>query len=257
MSAAKMKIRSIDVPILMYHHLTAQNSADGRFYEISVTQFEKELDLLRRWHFQTINFYELLQVLDSARPKRTKLVLITFDDAFRSFRELALPALKKRGMKATVFVPAGYIGGTNEWDRARGFPEHEIMSVGELREIVDAGTEIGSHGWMHRSLPACDEAQAQEEVVYSRDRLRELGFSADVFAYPYGEYSSRSCDLVRAGGYRAAVSIFSNEPSVTANRFAMRRVYVHPGDTPLRFQLKLSALYLKYRSLIGRLPIKY
>jgi peptidoglycan/xylan/chitin deacetylase (PgdA/CDA1 family) len=242
-----MKMRAIDVPILMYHHVAAQDETAPGAYEIPLRQFEQELELIRKWRFQTINFYELLQILDGARPKRRRPVLITFDDAFRSFRELALPALKKQGMKATVFVPAGHIGGTNEWDRARGIPEHDIMSANELREIVAAGTEIGSHGWTHRDLTCCSESERDEEFVNSKSLLEKIvSQPVRVFSYPYGRYRKEYFSQVQAAGYKAAVSIFSNEPTVTTQRYAMRRIYIHPTDHRLRFRIKLSQPYLKY-----------
>ena len=184
-------------------------------------------------------------------PRGKRIAIITFDDGFRSFFELAFPALKRRGMRATVFVPAGEIAGTNRWDLAAGYPQHPVMSDGELREIAAAGMEIGSHGWAHRSLPECSELEAREELVQSRERLGELGLVPDIFAYPYGHYSRHCVEIVNEAGYQAAASIFSDAPSVTANRFAMRRIYVHPGDTPLRFRSKLSRAYLRYKAMRG------
>jgi len=239
----------MNLPILLYHHLVQGENVRGDQYEISIRQFEEQLDMLQRLKFETIDFVTLTEILEGQQKTRKRIAIITFDDAFRSFFELALPALTRRRMRATVFVPAGEIGGSNRWDSAKGVPSREIMSEDELRQIATEGMEIGSHGWAHRSLPNCSEAEAQEELIHSRERLRALGHRADVFAYPYGEYSPDSAEMVRHAGYRAAVSIFSDSPSVTGNRFAMRRIYVHPGDAPLRFRSKLSGFYLRYKAL--------
>lgn len=239
----------MDLPILLYHHLVDGADVNPSAYEISIRQFEEQLDLLTAWGFRVINFATLLRMLDGAEPRRDRLAIITFDDAFRSFYELAFPALKKRGMSATVFVPAGEIGGKNRWDIAEGFPERAVMNADELREIAAGGMEIGSHGWSHQSLPDCSEAAAAEEVVRSRDRLMELGLRPQVFAYPYGKYAPATAAVVRAAGYDAAVTIFSDGRTVTADRYAMRRIYVHPGDTPWRFRCKLSRFYLRYKAM--------
>ena len=242
---------TFDIPILLYHHLVAGNDVNPATYEMSIRQFEQQLDLLGRWGFTVISFATLLRVMKGLEPRRPRTVIITFDDAFHSFFELAFPALKQRGMRATVFVPAGEIGGTNRWDAAAGYPQHPVMRDAELREIAAAGIEIGSHGWAHRSLPKCSDLKAREELVRSRERLGELGLAPEVFAYPYGHYSSRCVEMVNEAGYQAAVSIFSDARSVTANRFAMRRIYVHPGDTPFRFRCKLSRAYLRYKAMRG------
>lgn len=242
----------MDLPILVYHHLVQTDHVNADSYEISLSQFEEQLDLLQALGFETISLADLCLALDEGRRNLSKVVVLTFDDAFRSFHELALPTLSRHGMRATVFVPVGEIGGTNRWDAAAGYPQRAVMSESELREIAAAGMEIGSHGWTHRSLPGCSEHEIEEELVRSRERLRELGFAADFFAYPYGHYSKRCIELVKAAGYKGAASMFSDAPSVTDNRFALRRVYVHPGDTPLRFRCKLSRPYLRYKAMRGR-----
>src|SRR5262249_41132743 len=114
---------------------------------------------------------------------------------------------------------------------------------------IEGGFEIGIHGWAHRDLTACTPEEIDEEVSRSRNYLQEtFGLSADTFAYPYGKYSTRHFDLLRAAGYSGAVSIFSSESYVTSNPFAMRRIYVHSGDSLGRFRIKMSPLYLRYKA---------
>jgi peptidoglycan/xylan/chitin deacetylase (PgdA/CDA1 family) len=239
----------MNIPILLYHHLVADGQADPAHYEISLQQFEEHLDLLLRWGFSIISFATLVRIIDRLEQPRARMAIITFDDAFQSFFQLALPALQRRGMAATVFVPAGLIGSTNHWDNHSEQPQREIMSAEDLIESAKAGTEIGAHGWAHRSLPNCSDDEAREEIFKSREHLHRLGLAADFFAYPYGQHSPRSCSMVEEAGYRGAVSIFSNAPDVTADRFAMRRIYIHPGDTALRFRIKLSRPYSRYKAM--------
>jgi FkbM family methyltransferase len=242
----------IDVPILLYHHLVADGPADGSLYEISIDQFNRQLDLLQGENFQAVTLQRLFRIIEEGEPFPPHVVVITFDDAYRSFIELALPALLARKMIASVFVPAGHIGGTNQWDSERGFPERRVMNEDELKQIVDAGIEIGAHGWAHRDLRRCSEPELREEIFDARAQLqRRLGVSADFFAYPYGSGTPRVSLLLAEAGYRGAVTIFSGEPTVTANRFCMRRIYIHKGDGPLRFRLKLSKPYLRYKAFRG------
>ena len=244
--------RGIDVPILLYHHLVTRGPVDSSLYEISVTQFEKHLDLLQRNGFEAVTLQRLFQIIEANEPLPSRMVVITFDDAFRSFIELALPALLARKMAASVFVPAGQIGGTNRWDVERGFPERAVMTENEIRKIMEAGIEVGAHGWAHRDLRACSDAELHEEIFDSRREMqRRFGVAPDFFAYPYGKGPTRLYPLLAEAGYRGAVTIFSNEPTVTANRFCMRRIYVHKGDGRIRFRLKLSKPYLRYKAFRG------
>ena len=236
-----------NVPILMYHHLTTGAPAPGR-YEISVAQFAAQLDCLQRRGFRTLTVSGLLQTLGDGRSLPRKTVVITFDDAYRSFKELAMPALQARGMTATVYVPVGHVGGRNVWDRARGFPERELMSAAEIKTLAASDVEIGVHGWEHLDLTRCTESQLERETAGARaEAARLTGVAVTSFSYPYGRHSQAHFELLREAGYAGAVSIFSSEPSVTANPLAMRRVYIHEGDTLFRFRLKLNPLYLRWR----------
>ena len=242
----------IDVPILLYHHLVGDRPADGSLYEISIDQFNQQLDLLQGENFQAVTLQRLFRMIDEGEASLPHIVVITFDDGYRSFIELALPALLARKMTASMFVPVAQIGGTNQWDQERGFPERRLMDEDELKKIVDAGIEIGVHGWAHRDLRYCSDAQLHQEIFDSRQELqRRLSVSADFFAYPYGSGTPRVSPLLAEAGYRGAVTIFSGEPTVTANRFCMRRIYIHKDDGPLRFRLKLSKPYLRYKAFRG------
>ena len=233
-----------NLPILMYHHL--DGSADTP-YALSVGQFIAQLDALRRSGFATLTFSDLSKAMQGHRECPGKPVLLTFDDGYESFRELAVPALAGRGMKATVFVVAGEIGGFNRWDVETGIPRRALMPEQGIREVIAAGMEVGSHGWAHRDLTACSDAELDEEIGWSRQELqRRFGVEVGAFAYPYGRHGARLFPRLVQAGYHCAASIFSNAKTVTENPFAMRRVYVHPGDTPLRFRYKLSPLYLRY-----------
>ncbi|HEY1675458.1 MAG TPA: polysaccharide deacetylase family protein [Streptosporangiaceae bacterium] len=78
------------------------------------------------------------------------LVALTFDDGYDDFRHYALPVLQRYGFGATAFVIAGRLGGVNAWD-ALG-PRKTLMTAGQVREVMAAGIEIGSHGLRHVTL---------------------------------------------------------------------------------------------------------
>ena len=156
-------------------------------------------------------------------------------------------------MTASVFVPAGEIGGTNRWDSTLGFPVRAVLNQAEIRSIVDAGIELGAHGFLHRNLKHCTDDDLHEEIFRGHDEMqRQLGITPQFYAYPYGIHEPRLYPLLAEAGYRGAVSIFSDEPAVTSNRFCMRRIYIHGGDNLLRFRLKLTPLYLKYKAFRGQ-----
>jgi len=177
---------------------------------------------------------ELVEARQQGRARG--LVALTFDDGYADFLEYAVPVLQKYGFNGTVFVLPGLLGGHNEWDPER--QRKRLMTADEVRQVADAGVEVGSHGLRHVSLPKADEATLHAEIAESRSRLQELvGSRTQVrgFCYPYGHTDSQAAAAVRAAGYDYACAI---APSKLLGPFAVPRTPVHDGDTSWRLYAK-------------------
>lgn len=109
-------------------------------------------------------------------------VAFTFDDDFAEQWHALMPIFEPHGARATFFVcRAG---------------ELSDQQVSLLRDLQDAGHEIGSHGMQHRSVlndyqadPARLTAYLAEEIAPSRATLESQGFKVSSFAYPYGHHT--------------------------------------------------------------------
>jgi peptidoglycan/xylan/chitin deacetylase (PgdA/CDA1 family) len=96
-------------------------------------------------------------------------------------------------------------------------------------------------------LAKLDENKQRDEIFRSKlvfESLLEV--SPEFYAYPYGSYTESGKAMLHESGYRGAVSMFSVARSVTADRFCLRRIMPHRGDSALSFRMKLSPLYLRY-----------
>ena len=236
----------MNLPLLMYHAVEA-GAPSGYGYAVPAGQFERQLDTIRRAGFQTISLGQLFDGLDGKAPLPRKSIVLTFDDAYRNVYQVAWPLMRERAMTGTLFVVADHVGGSNEWDQAKGMPRLELMDVAELKSMADAGWEIGSHGCEHLELAKVDENQQRDEIFRSKSQLESLlGIAPEFYAYPHGSYTEPVKELLRDAGYRGACSMFSKAGSVTADRFCLRRIMPHRGDSALSFRLKLSPIYLRY-----------
>lgn len=245
----------MNLPILMYHALEA-GAPSGYGYAVSAAQFERQLDAIRRAGFETISLGRLFDGLDGKAPLPRKPIVLTFDDAYRNIYEVAWPLMRERAMTGTLFVVADHVGGSNEWDQAKGMPRLELLDVAELKSLADAGWEVGSHGCRHLELAKADENEQREEIFRPKSQLKSLlGIAPDFSAYPYGSYTESVKEMLREAGYRGACSMFSRAASVTADRFCLRRIMPHRGDSALSFRLKLSPLYLRYVAWRDRRPM--
>jgi peptidoglycan/xylan/chitin deacetylase (PgdA/CDA1 family) len=236
----------MDLPILMYHAVEA-GVPSGYGYAVPARQFEQQLDAIGRAGFESISLAQLFDVLDGEASLPRKPIVLTFDDAYRNIHEVAWPLMRERAMTGTLFVAADHVGGSNEWDQIKGGPRLELMGAAELKEMAASGWEIGSHGCRHLELAKVDEGQQRDEIFRSKSQLVSLlGMMPEFYAYPFGSYTEPVKGMLRHAGYRGAVSMFSKAASVTADRFCLRRIMPHRGDSVLSFRMKLSPLYLRY-----------
>jgi peptidoglycan/xylan/chitin deacetylase (PgdA/CDA1 family) len=171
---------------------------------------------------------------------------ITFDDGYRDFAELAVPALRARGLHATVFVPAGHLGGWNSWDAGRA-ARRAILDAAELRELAAGGVEIGAHGASHVRLRDLDAEALERETGVARRTLESAaGRPVRLFAYPYGlwdDFDAAAEQAVRAAGFEAACSTHFGRGSRAAERYRLRRVGVAAGEPAQAFARKLAGAY--------------
>lgn len=149
----------------------------------------------------------------------------TFDDGYAGVYTRGYPILAAQGIPATVFVVAGAIGGINEWDIRIGDRVERLLTVGQLRELAQAGWEIGSHSMSHARLTQLPDKQLRAELYGSRVMLEDLlGNAVTSFAYPYGEVDARVSDAVREAGYRNAVTTRQSAYATGMNLLSLPRI---------------------------------
>lgn len=114
--------------------------------------------------------------------------LVTFDDGFTSVFENALPVLSRLGVPALLYAVTDWVGRDNGWPGQGGSaPRLPLMSWAALRELAQAGVEVGSHTSNHVDLAGASPEACERELTDSRRRLEdEMQREIRHFAYPYG-----------------------------------------------------------------------
>lgn len=225
--------------VLMYHNV----ATEPLFYSSSTEELVEQMEVLHARRMQVVPVDLYLDGLEG-RAQVARPVALTFDDAYASFAERALPVLERFGYPATVFVPTGHTGGFNCWDPAAD-PEHfRIMDAETLRELARHPlVTIGSHGVSHRSLGGVDGEQLEREICDSKRTLdHELGIEARLFAFPYGQRHDvppGSRAVLARCGYRAAFTTEWTRHPDPANVYALGRLEITAGDHAARFTRKL------------------
>ena len=229
-----------DVLILGYHGISERWSCD---LAVRPGCFEWQLGLLREWGYEGVTFERAM-----TDPPPGRCVAITFDDAYRSVIELALPIMRGFGMPGTVFVPTDYTGseramcwaGIDRWLGTADEGELMPMSWDELGQLADAGWEIGSHTCSHPHLTRIDRGRLVAELEQSRTRCEEqLGRPSRTIAYPYGDVDQRVIETTKQVGYSAGASIVP-VPVRPFSIFNWPRTGVYLGDEQRRFRFKIT-----------------
>ena len=179
----------IDSAILTYHSL----DDSGSVISVHPQKFAQQMRSLADSGIQVVSLPDALRIPGS--------VAITFDDAFLSFYEVALPLLTKYQFPATVFVVTGLCGTFNDWPQfGHSVPRLPLMDWEHIRNAASQNIIFGGHTHTHARL---QESNAKDEMRRSRDELEQkLGVQSTLFAYPYGHVDKAVRD--------AAASIFTH-----------------------------------------------
>ncbi len=211
-----------ELPILNYHSVGA--AADD--YTVPVAGFEEQLDWLASHGFHTVSLHDLAEWRQRRETLPDKAIILTFDDGKADALGIVLPALRKRGMRATFFVITDLVGraGYLTWDG--------------VRALADAGMEIGSHTATHPRLPDLPDARVQSELVESRRTLQgELHRPVEALAYPYNSVRARIEKAARTAGYRVAVAGVEHG---SADLLSLRRMPVNGMTRMEQFTAELA-----------------
>jgi peptidoglycan/xylan/chitin deacetylase (PgdA/CDA1 family) len=137
-------------------------------------------------------FAEHLRLFDSLKKNRSQDAQVTFDDGEQSQYRNALPLLTDYGIKAIYFVTPGLMG-----------TAAKFLGWDELRALQAAGHSIQSHGWSHKFLTFCSEAELVHELRASKQSLEDtLGSAVEEISVPGGRWNRRVIEVSAAAGYR-------------------------------------------------------
>lgn len=130
--------------------------------------------------------------LTHRRPARLSLerptVSFTFDDAPQSAVIEGAPVLEAEGVRGTWYLCAGLFGKDGHMGR--------FADADDARRLAAAGHEIACHTRDHIDCHRADDGRLLADVEVNVAALRELGGTADHFAFPYGEVGPRAKRLL-------------------------------------------------------------
>jgi peptidoglycan/xylan/chitin deacetylase (PgdA/CDA1 family) len=208
-------------PILLYHHIA--DAGSGNRYYVNPEVFRSQLQALRDWGYTALTVTDLVNVIINGGDLPAHPVVITFDDGNVDIYQNAFPILQEMGFVGTFYIVANRL-------ESRYF-----VNADQLKEMINAGWEIGDHSMSHIDLTK-DHSVIGYEMATSRSLLEgALGVKINTFAYPYGIIDDFVVNKASEYGYRAAMGLGTSWEHSWGTLFYLSRIEVQASYDMTKF----------------------
>lgn len=215
---------------LVMHRVVEDTSAE--WTDISLSMLKDILDLLCGRQIPTTSI---------SAWQGEKAVCLSFDDGAISDYAIVFPELVSRGMRATFFI-------VPEWVGKDGY-----LNWSQIREMRNAGMEIGSHGLTHVQMSRLGREDAWKEFDNSKKRIEEgIGSHVSTFAYPFGDHAAWCNRLGLEAGYTRLCSSRPGLGRKDDNILPRISVNRQHGQDDLPKLIEPSEMYLRWLDLFDR-----
>jgi peptidoglycan/xylan/chitin deacetylase (PgdA/CDA1 family) len=181
-------------------------------------QFLKEND------YRVVSLDQFVDFMQFKAQLPDRAVVITADDGWKSFYQIAYPILKKYGYPSTLFVYTD-------------FPESDDLALTwpMIKEMAKNGVDVECHSKTHRNLrmqrdedfKAYVNTLESELKVVQSEMQRKGGLTCRYLAYPYGGHNPLVVALTQKYGFRAAFTVTRGSNAYSAQDFLVRRSMIY------------------------------
>jgi poly-beta-1,6-N-acetyl-D-glucosamine N-deacetylase len=213
-----------DLLVLCYHSIKPEALLDDN-YTITQKQFVEQLEYLKAHGYQFVSAEAVRAAMTQKQKLPQKAVLLSFDDAYRSYYDFVVPILKQYGYPSMLAVVGSWI----ENDPPKGLAE-PLMSWKQIKEVAqnplvtiashtfdlhkatqytpqgNVGAIVGVRAFhQNRNLYETETAyrdKLQKDFDRQRDLfLKQVGRVPNIMVWPYGHYNALSNKVANQNGY--------------------------------------------------------
>jgi len=220
---------------IMYHRFD-ENKYPSTNIQMNI--FLEQIQLIKDLNYDFIhpeNFEKNFNI-----PKKQKKILITIDDAFQSFYEVAWPFLKENKIPFILFVSTEPVGnkGYMTWDQIKEV-EQESFAI------------IGHHSHSHDYLIDVSNEDFIKDIETANKIFTEkIGYIPSLFSYPFGEYSEFMRQYI-SKNFTYAFGQHSGVIDVNKEKFQLPRFPINENYGELkRFTSIIKTYPLEYKKLL-------
>ncbi len=205
---------------------------------IQMNVFLEHIQLIKNLDYEFIHpdgFQENFNV-----PKKQKKILLTIDDAFQSFYDVAWPFLKENKIPFILFVSTEPVGN-------KGY-----MTWNQLKELERENfVVIGHHSHTHEYLIEKSNEDFIKDIEKANIIFKEkLGYIPNLFSYPFGEYSEFMRNYI-SNNFNYAFGQHSGVIDLNKEKFQLPRFPINENYGEIkRFKSIVKTYPLEYKSLV-------
>ncbi|QDT03761.1 Gellan lyase precursor [Rubripirellula lacrimiformis] len=227
---------------ISFYHRVSDTHPNG--WTISNDQFLRHIDHCQQ-HFEMIGLDEVQRRVRTSQS-HTAAISITFDDGYGDNVDFAMPLLIQRGIPCTYFVTTANVRDQIpfEHDVNLGVPL-PVNTIGQIRELADAGIEIGCHTRNHVDFSKIHDPEViRDEVARAKDDLEQMiGRRVRYFAFPFGmpaQLTQAAIEVIGESGFDGFCSAFGAYNLVDRDWFHLRRFHGDPEFARLQNWLSID-----------------
>lgn len=228
--------------ILMFHDIN-----DFKKFEKIIVHLKKD------WKF--ISPDSFLRIYNNKNKIKKKLILLTFDDGFKSNLIVAEKILSKHNIKAIFFIPFEFIMKKNKLKKRNfilknlnfknGYNNLNSMSLADLKKLIRFNHKIGAHTYSHKDLKFVkNKRKLNFEIIDSTDRFqKKINKKITLFAFNFGRLKNISPQMVKIASkrYNFLFSAIRGENKI--NSKLLFRDNISPNDNLLDINIYLNGGY--------------
>ena len=219
---------------LMYHRFDENRYPSTN---IKMNIFKEQIKIIRSFNYK---FYDPQDLEVNFHIKKTeKKILITIDDAFSSFYEVAWPYLKKEKIPFILFVSTEAIGqdGYMNWEQIKEIEQESFAYIGNHSHSHDYLVDLKNEDFIND----IDTASA----IFNK----KLGYNPIFFSYPFGEFSALIKEHI-SKNFKFSFGQHSGVIDINKDRYELPRFPINEkyGDLK-RFTFLINLYPLQYKVL--------
>ena len=221
----------------MYHRFDEKKYPSTN---IQMNIFKEQIKIIKSLTYDFYNPANLMKNFEN--PNSEKKILLTIDDAFSSFYDVAWPYLKKNKIPFILFVSTEAVG-------KRGY-----MDWRQIKEVEQfSNAYIGNHSHSHDYLVNFKQIDFLKDInLANKIFIKKLGYNPIFFSYPFGEYNKYIKEYI-AQNFQFSFGQHSGVIDLNKDRYELPRFPINEkyGDLK-RFEFLINLQPLQYKDILPK-----